>query len=433
MAQIRQGDCCSLVGPSNSGKSMLLRLLKELDVRKLGISKGFGFPLFVFVDCLETSQSEASFYELLLRYILEELRRKNYILDAVRVLEAYYSALLKSKSNIEIRSLFSKSIRELLGQVESTMVILIFDEFDHPFRTLSPWPFRLLRALRDQLGTRLCFITSTSRELDRIRTDETTYEFRELFHLHTLFLHPLLEKDSRILISQYAKKHNDFLAQEIIDLITNLSGGHPGLIERVYSIAINSSRIMLSLSKQSVADNFSKEDLIKDECQRLWNDLEKEEREGLIALVQNQELDEVSRIVLYRKGLTNPQYRGGIRIFSPLFEAFLREQLNTMKKTKKEGVQCNFDTGQVWVDGEEKSFDLTENQRKFIFLLYRKAGSICTYNEIIEEVWGAEEGVSPAAISELVKRVRIKLESDWKNPKYILVARGEGYRLKVPE
>lgn len=66
-------------------------------------------------------------------------------------------------------------------------------------------------------------------------------------------------------------------------------------------------------------------------------------------------------------------------------------------------------------------------------LLYQKAGAVCTYDEIAEEVWGAGEGVSPGAIYELVKRLRQKVEEDWRNPRYIVTVPGEGCRLQVPE
>ena len=45
---------------------------------------------------------------------------------------------------------------------------------------------------------------------------------------------------------------------------------------------------------------------------------------------------------------------------------------------------------------------------------------------------GRERGVSSGAIHELVKRVRQKVEVDWRNPCCVVTVRGEGWWLEVP-
>ncbi len=71
-------------------------------------------------------------------------------------------------------------------------------------------------------------------------------------------------------------------------------------------------------------------------------------------------------------------------------------------------------------------------QRKLIRYLYSQNGSTCTHQDIVTAVWGTGEGVSPGAVYELVKRLREKIEKDWKNPTYLLTVSGEGYRLERP-
>jgi len=73
---------------------------------------------------------------------------------------------------------------------------------------------------------------------------------------------------------------------------------------------------------------------------------------------------------------------------------------------------------------------LSELQRKLVQLLCRKGGMVCTYDEIAEEVWGVGVGVSPAAIRELVARIRKKIPE---LKRYILIVPREGYRLETPE
>jgi DNA-binding response OmpR family regulator len=76
---------------------------------------------------------------------------------------------------------------------------------------------------------------------------------------------------------------------------------------------------------------------------------------------------------------------------------------------------------------------LSEPQRKLVRLLHYRRGAVCSYDEIAEEVWGVGEGVTPGAIYELVKRLRQKVEPDWRDPRYVVTVPGEGYRLQIPQ
>jgi DNA-binding response OmpR family regulator len=49
--------------------------------------------------------------------------------------------------------------------------------------------------------------------------------------------------------------------------------------------------------------------------------------------------------------------------------------------------------------------------------------------ELLSEVWGSSEDWQvPATVTEHVRRVRLKLETDPTNPKWIHNVRGVGYR-----
>jgi hypothetical protein len=136
---------------------------------------------------------------------------------------------------------------------------------------------------------------------------------------------------------------------------------------------------------------------------------------------------------LLGKGLLISVPDGSLKIFSHLFHTFLNQEAAYFQGRSPRGVQCNKITGQIWVDGKEITLTLSDLQRKLIRHLYSQNGSTCTHDEIVNVVWGAGEGVSPGAVYELVKRLRQKIEKDWKNPAYLLTVSGEGYRLECPE
>ncbi len=430
---IRQSQCCSVVGPSNTGKSLLLKSLPREKVRRACAHEGTEPPVIVFVDCLEAGDSEQAFYELLLRRIVEELEDSVVSASTVGILRALHDEVLRSTSDVAVRSLFASGMREMDRGGEISLIVIL-DEFDDVFRTLPPWPFRQLRALRDALGARLCYVTSTSRRLERLRSDADTYEFRELFHLYTLILRPLSEEDAQRFVAYLISKQGALLHDEYISLAIELAGAHPGLLERIYSMLSGIEPDAVASLQGAVAELIGKRP-IKTECRRLWDELEEEEREGLLALVGGGEaaLDSDKRRALETKGLIVTTEGGELTVFSPIFEAFVQSELASRRWSISRGVRCDLKTGQVWSDDREVTLTLSEAQRKLVRFLYERAGGVCTYDEIAEEVWGVGEGVSPGAIYELVKRVRQKVELDWRNPSYIVTVPGEGYRLQISE
>lgn len=77
---------------------------------------------------------------------------------------------------------------------------------------------------------------------------------------------------------------------------------------------------------------------------------------------------------------------------------------------------------------------LTPKEYRLIALLYRRGGAVASREEIAGEVWPELEGaVGEESISQLVTRLRRKLEQDPANPRFVLTVRGFGYRFVVPE
>jgi DNA-binding winged helix-turn-helix (wHTH) protein len=364
--------------------------------------------------------------------MVDELRDSDVSASTVDALRTSHTEVLHSTTNVAVRSLFASSVREL-GRDRETALVLILDEFDDVFCALPPWPFRQLRALRDALGARLCYVTATSRRLERLRSDADTYEFRELFDLHTRILRPLSQGDARRFVAYLCHKQGAVLDEERISMAVELSGGHPGLLERTYSILRDTQPDPAAELRTTVVE-LSGRRAIQKECRRLWDELEAQEQEGLLILIGAGAvaLGADQRQALEMKGLVVAAEGGGLAVFSPIFEAFVQGEWRLRRQAARRGVHCDLQTGQIWVDDREVTLELSELQRKLVMSLYQKAGAVCTQDEIVEAVWGVGSGVSDGAIYELIKRVRQKLEPDWKNPRYIVTVPGVGYRLQTP-
>lgn len=428
---LRQGHCPALVGPSNTGKSILLQSLLTEEVRRHCTPEGAQPPVIVFADVLPAEPTEQVFHGLLLGSIVEGLEGVDGAENALRTIKTLYEKALHS-TNLGARSLFASGVREL-GRADDIRLVLILDEFDDVFRALSPWPFRQLRALHDRLGDRLLYVVSTSRRLERLRSGPDTYEFRELFHPYTRVLRPLDRTDAERFVAYLAEGRGHDLDQERVSLVIELSGGHPGLLERVYGLLSKGRPAADTL--QDVVAQLSERRPIQKECRRLWDELEEEEQEGLLALVREDEpaLEAEQRRGVETKGLVVEREDDGLTIFSPVFAAFVRAELGRRLRAGR-GLWYDAKTRQVWRDNEDLTRELSADQYALVVFLCQHPGTICTKDEIARAVWPelSEEGVTDAQIYQLVSRVREKVEPDPKKPRYIVTVRGQGYRLEVP-
>jgi DNA-binding response OmpR family regulator len=87
----------------------------------------------------------------------------------------------------------------------------------------------------------------------------------------------------------------------------------------------------------------------------------------------------------------------------------------------------------VTVDGADVR--LTPIEYKIALLLIRNPGRVFSIDEIYERVWGEEAFCVDNTVAVHIRRIREKIEFDPKNPKYIKVVWGIGYkmeRLDVP-
>ena len=108
--------------------------------------------------------------------------------------------------------------------------------------------------------------------------------------------------------------------------------------------------------------------------------------------------------------------------------------LNMMTKTEvKEnvytvgGLELNSDTKEVTVD--EKFVKLTPIEFKIWELLIKNPGRVFAAEEIYERVWN-EQAVNTDTIMVHVRKIREKIEINPKNPKYLKVVWGVGYKIE---
>lgn len=90
------------------------------------------------------------------------------------------------------------------------------------------------------------------------------------------------------------------------------------------------------------------------------------------------------------------------------------------------GLELNEDTVEVSVDGEPVK--LTPMEFKIVQLLIKNPGRVFSADEIYERIWN-EKAVNTDTIMVHVRNIREKIEIDPRNPKYLKVVWGVGYKI----
>ena len=91
------------------------------------------------------------------------------------------------------------------------------------------------------------------------------------------------------------------------------------------------------------------------------------------------------------------------------------------------GIEVNVQQASVMVDGE--SVKLTPTEYKILLLLIRNPGRVYSSDEIYEKIWN-ERAVNTDTIMVHIRKLREKIEINPKQPKYIKVVWGIGYKME---
>lgn len=104
----------------------------------------------------------------------------------------------------------------------------------------------------------------------------------------------------------------------------------------------------------------------------------------------------------------------------------LKETTTNERKLVVRGLELNQDTKEVFVDGRQ--IQLTAKEYYILELLMSYPGKIFSAEEIYETVW-KEDAISTQTIMVHIRKLREKIEVDPKNPDYIKVVYGIGYKI----
>lgn len=91
-------------------------------------------------------------------------------------------------------------------------------------------------------------------------------------------------------------------------------------------------------------------------------------------------------------------------------------------------LEINMETHEVRVDGEEKR--LTPVEFGILSFLAKNAGKVFSISQIYENVWKEPSVNAENTVSVHIRRIREKIEINAKEPKYVKVVWGVGYKVE---
>ncbi|MCI8508855.1 MAG: response regulator transcription factor [Lachnospiraceae bacterium] len=126
--------------------------------------------------------------------------------------------------------------------------------------------------------------------------------------------------------------------------------------------------------------------------------------------------------------------------FNPL-ELIARVKSQLRRYTKLGGIELNNDNllinGAIAMDREQKivtvdgeSVKLTPTEFKILQLLMENVGTVFSSAQIYERIWEEDAYATDNIVSVHIRRIREKIEIDPKNPDYVKVMWGVGYRME---
>lgn len=262
-----------------------------------------------------------------------------------------------------------RAVDAFFASRRARMLCMLIDRFDAPAAHAGPALFGYLRALRDTHKYRLSFVTATRRPLD------PKTEFAELVFANTLWLGCLAESDARWSVARYASRQGLGWDEGVATALIGLTRGYPSLLRAA-------CEAYADLGPSARGPAIAEHPAVRARVEEFWGDAPSDEE-------------------IARSGLTDLPllYRG-----RPARPAPPPYDTNTL--TAKE----------------------------LILLRYfeSRPGQVCEKDAIIVAVWTEDkafvEGIRDESLTQLVRRLREKIEPDPSHPRFVLTVPGRGYR-----
>lgn len=408
--QLQHQHSVELVGLKRVGINNFIRFfLFHEDIKKKYMPQD-GHHFFILVDLNDLIEREVfPFWRLAFKRIVDAVEASNFD----QAIKTKISNLFVASIQTGDLFLTYDGVREALSLLvaENIYPTLFLTRFDRLKSAVTQEFFNNLRGLKDATNGKISYVFTSYRELDALVPSVFQRKNLSLFST-VLHVTPLVAKDSRTYIESYVHKYKLALKDETVKTIVESAGGHVQYLQLSLVILHELYQKDMYPEGKDLVDTILVDERITLQSEELWESFTEDEKNVLMKIIIGKKVseDEKARAMyLWNTGCVY-EIKGKLRIFSPLFAAFLEEQ---DKKAK-----------------DANGVEFSKKEHMLFSLLQTKVNDICEREEIVEFVWPEykEYGVSDWSVDRLVARVRNKLKKQ-KGKYEIVTVRTRGYKL----
>lgn len=334
----------------------------------------------------------------------------------------------------QVLTILQKAYRLVIYQA-GQKVIWLLDRFDAACVKLDAQTLSSLRSLRDQFKGRLCYVVFTRHPLARLRNPSEIDEFHEIVAANTCRIGPMVERDALWVTQQMADRLNTTFSPTEVERLLTVTGGLPAFLKSG-CLAVAEGAVSGEQTPSEWVERLLARTEFRRNCQEIWDDLWPEEEMALVALVSGadeRQIDQAVASYLEQAGLLTRNSPGAKpRLFSPIFEQFIRRQRGGAPGV----IDLHPKTRAVLRDGVPLEFELTPSEDRLLSFFLDHPGELCHKDALVRTVWAEDEvydGIQDDRLAQLIRRLRQKIEPDANQPSYIQTVRGQGYRFVQPK
>jgi hypothetical protein len=317
--------------------------------------------------------------------------------------------------------------KECLNQLYSDdlTLVCVFDRFEKLLvNPHLPDILDTLRSLRDYFGRRISYIIA-GRGVQNIH--HLSQEFDDLLGAFddlllappVLYLGPLSQADAELSVTLYAKERGGVFDAVSRAWVIRLSGGHPRLLRALCEIW-RQDWSTATADEAFIVEEALRSRRVSDACQALWEDISLSDQQVLQRLAAAELVQDIGGLLL-QQGLVQVDAAGQLRLFCPIFAAFVRirgKPIFTFELNPPSSVRI----------GAARIY-LTPQEYRFVEALWKTPGDVVLNDDILAAIY-PEETRFARELPGLVRRVRSKINVI-PSHEFIVNVRGVGYLLDV--
>jgi hypothetical protein len=284
--------------------------LARVDMNRLRSEVDWGFHFFelmlntVLLTCNKNEPTEEN----------EKIRKELASLDA---------QVIESKDALMAHRLFEMAVT-MLCQFYGIKICFLFDEFDETYKAMPHELFSHLRAVRDANKYLVSYVLFLRNLPERLHDPLDNEGFYELISRNMIGIGPYSLQDTFYIIGQLERRREYELPQKTREWVCINSGGHPGLIQALFTIFKENINATAQMGN---VNGFVRQESVREEFRKLWAGLLDDEKSGLLEFARGNKnaMSQDTGKLLTAKGLLKST-TVGVDFFTPLFRHWVLQQ-----------------------------------------------------------------------------------------------------------